>query len=202
MRCEQRDAWEEAYKKKGELWSRKHEDWFQTEENELILDLGSGTGKSLEGLIGRIVSLDFSPIALKIAKGKSESTDFVCADSTKLPFRDDAFDFARASFIFGHLDEKGIIDTSMELSRVLKINSRLAFEVFSVSDGRYGRGSKIGKNTYRNGDGIIQRYFDISEIEPLFKGFKMEHLGLVEWKQKIGPKDELKRSVIRAIFRK
>lgn len=202
MKDERRESWEEIYDKKGELWSRKHEDWLPTGENELILDLGSGTGKSIEGLKGRIVSLDFSMTALRIARKKLSHADFICADSRRLPFISETFDSVRAFYVIGHLDEQGIADTIEELSRIMKNNGRLAFEAFSVSDGRCGNGEPLGKNTFIDGDGIAQRYFDIAEIEPLFKGLNMEHLGLVEWKQRIGPREKLKRSVIRAIFRK
>jgi len=202
MSNEQRETWDKLYDRKGELWSRKYDDWFLSADSGLLLDLGCGTGKSIDGLRGCIVGVDHSLTALRLSKRRHESVDFLAADSSKLPFRDDSFDLIRAFYLFGHLDERGIADTISEISRVLKKSGRLAIEVFSVHDERSGRGRLISRNTYRDGEGITRRYFEPSEIAEMFRDFTRERLETVEWKQRAGPGKELKRSAIRAIFRK
>lgn len=198
----QRESWDRIYGRKGELWSRKHDDWFPVRDDESVLDLGCGTGKSIDSLKGRIVGVDFSATALKSARRRHPSVDFVASDVCRLPFKNDSFDLVRASYIFGHLDEGGIRMAIEEVSRVLSASGRLAVEAFTTRDGRFGRGEPIARNTYRDGDGIAQRYFEPSEVETLFHRFEKQQLETIEWSQRIGPKSELRRSVIRAVFRK
>ena len=198
----QRESWDRLYKKKGELWSRKHDDWFLVRDDESVLDLGCSTGKSIDGLKGRITGVDFSVTALKSARQGYPSADFVASDMSRLPFKNDSFDLVRASYIFGHSDEIGIRTAIDEISRVLSTSGRLAIEVFTTRDGRCGRGNLVTRNTYRDGDGIVQRYFEPPEIEDLFYRFEKQQLEIVEWDQRIGPKLDMRRSAIRAIFRK
>ncbi|MEM2838814.1 MAG: class I SAM-dependent methyltransferase [Thermoplasmata archaeon] len=202
MSNDQREVWDKLYERKGELWSRKHDDWLESLDGESVLDLGCGTGKSIDGLKGHIVGVDHSLAALRLSKRRYESVDFLAADSARLPFKDDSFDLIRSSYLFGHLDERRIADTINEISRVLKKSGRLAVEVFSVNDERSGRGRPVSKNTYCDGDGILKRYFEPSEIDDMFSDFTKERLEIVDWKQRAGPRKELKRSTIRAIFRK
>lgn len=119
-----------------------------------------------------------------------------------MPFINGSFNLVRASYVFGHLDEAHIHTVVDEISRVMTRGGRLAIEVFSVRDGRCDKGEKIADNTYLDGEGIIHRFFELREVENLFSRFEKQDIELVEWNQRIGPKSILRRSVIRAIFRK
>jgi|YelNatPaOPRAMG01_1025707.scaffolds.fasta_scaffold05872_6 ubiquinone/menaquinone biosynthesis C-methylase UbiE len=198
----QREVWERLYARKGELWSRRYDDWIQSRDDESVLDIGCGSGKSIYGVKGEIVGIDYSLNALRIARQRFGSSCLVCGDASRLPFRDESFDLVRASYVLGHLDEACLARTIREISRVMKESGRLAVEVFSVRDGRCGRGRPVARNTYLDGDGITQRYFEPFELEELFSGFTTERLETVEWEQDIGPRKTMRRSAIRAILRK
>lgn len=71
-----------------------------------VLEIGVGTGKNLpyhpEG--ARSVAVDISPRMLRKAATRAQhlglDVDLVLADAQRLPFRDDAFDAAAATFVF------------------------------------------------------------------------------------------------------
>lgn len=71
-----------------------------------LLEIGVGTGKNLayhpQG--ARSVAIDLSPRMLERAARRSERSarhvDLILADAQHLPFRDDVFDAAAATFVF------------------------------------------------------------------------------------------------------
>lgn len=197
-----RKIWDETYKSQGVLWSRTHEKWFETGDNEMILDLGCGSGKSSEHLRGRVVCADFSMKALKIAYEQLPSIMPICCDASDLPFLDSTFDFIRASFILGHLIDSDRRRTLDETSRILKNKGKIAIEVFSTDDGRFGKGKKIESGTFQDGKGIIHHFFEKRELEYLLSSFNIDEIGMIEWEQRIGSKEKMRRSVIRAVARK
>ena len=202
MSDERRKAWDEAYKSQGVLWSRSHEKWFETKVDDLILDLGCGSGKSSDHLEGTVIGVDFSIKALKLAEEKSPDFNPVCSNVVALPFRDSTFDFVRASFVLGHLTEKERKNCLCEISRILNTHGSIAVEVFSTEDGRYGKGKEIETGTIQNGKNVIHHFFEKRELEGLLSAFTIEEMGTVEWKQKIRLKKSMKRSIIRVLARK
>lgn len=203
MNASQRDAWEKKYATQGILWARTHDEWFQVNESDRVLDLGSGSGKSAKSLKGEITSLDFSLSALKKAMGSLASpSNGVYGEATVLPFKDSAFDFIRASFILDHLsdqDRKIAID---EMHRVIRPGGRVAIESFSISDARCVMGSMDDKGNLTDGDGIIHHYFVKDEVASLLTGFKIDSLKEIQWEQRIGSGKKMDRSIIRAIATK
>jgi len=71
-----------------------------------VLEIGVGTGKNVpyHPPGARVVAVDLSPKMIRRAQAKADrmkrAPDFVLADVQHLPFRDDAFDAAAATFVF------------------------------------------------------------------------------------------------------
>ncbi len=71
-----------------------------------VLEVGVGTGKNIphHGDGVRVVAVDISPRMLRRAASRARrmgrAVDLVLADAQRLPFRDDAFDSAAATFVF------------------------------------------------------------------------------------------------------
>lgn len=91
------------------------------------LDAGCGGGRytlALKALgFGEVVGIDFSPLNLETARSRAQARNiagvtYQTADVLKLPFADDAFDFAFSNGVLHHTQsiEQGI----RELHRVLK----------------------------------------------------------------------------------
>jgi len=195
----QRVAWDRKYGVQGALWSRDHEVWFEVGEGARVLDLGSGSGKSCASLGGEVIATDFSMVALKLAGGPPPKAAKVCCDAARLPFCDSYFDFVRASFILGHMKADERKAAICEISRTLKAGGTLALEVFSTSDARFIRKKGHGGRANASRDGILHHYFDKGEIEALLVPFEVRSIDEVTWSQRIGPKEAMKRSVIRVL---
>jgi SAM-dependent methyltransferase len=200
MNASQRDAWEKKYATQGILWARTHDEWFQVQDTDRVLDLGSGSGKSSRSLNGKVTALDFSLTALKKAIGSpSTPPNGICGDATVLPFKDSTFDFVRASFILDHLSGPERKNAISEMRRVVRKGGRVAFESFSISDARSTKGSVDAEGNSIDGDGIVHHYFVKGEVASLFTGFEIDFVKEVSWEQRIGSGKKMNRSIIRAI---
>lgn len=204
MKKNQRMFWNEYYRLHGSAW-RKTNFFEQSFENQTILELGCGNGKSLLGLIEKkplkIIAIDFSEIALKIAKQKiPEGIEFFKADCTNLPFKQKEFDVVIANHVIGALGESEREQAVSEIFRVLKKNGLLIFSDFAVGDLRE-KGTIIEKNTYQKKNGIIQHFFTKSEVDSLFSKFSVKKINNVSNYLLLGKKRVL-RSEIFGEFKK
>ena len=93
------------------------------------LDVACGTGYLTQHLPGRIVGLDASPTALRIAAQRIPEASFVESDALRLPFEQATFDRVFTSHFYGHLEE-------VERGRFLAEAERLAPELVVVDASR------------------------------------------------------------------
>ena len=101
-----------------------------------ILDIGTGTGRSLQGLQSRFP--DCRPIACDIALSmltrcrqkmdEQQSSYMVCNDAEQLPFADAAFDLIFSSSTFQWCEN--LYQLFSECKRVLRVNGVLIFSTF------------------------------------------------------------------------
>jgi len=201
MSEEQRVAWDEKYKAQGTLWSRSHDRWFETKDSDRILDLGCGTGKSSASMAGVVVAVDFSMAALRLFGDNVPSASRICCNITSLPFKDAQFDVVRASFIIGHLKEKERAEAMEEINRVLRPEGLIAIEVFSVSDGRFLRKRETASGA-EDDEQLLHAYFNEGQIRHLLSKFNVTSVSEEKWAQRVGPREFLERSIIRATAEK
>src|SRR5579884_2141772 len=93
-----------------------------------VLDVGCGTGAMSEILSrwGRVLSADFSPLALRFSRRRGLRS-LVQADAMRLPLASGRFDVAVAMDVLEHLpDDRAAV---CELYRVLKPGGRLLVTV-------------------------------------------------------------------------
>lgn len=96
---------------------------------ERLLEIGVGTGKNLsyhpEG--SRSVAIDLSPRMLERAARRAERSgrdvDLILADAQRLPFRDDVFDAAAATFVFCSVPDPVL--GLCEVNRVVREDGRI-----------------------------------------------------------------------------
>lgn len=88
------------------------------------LDLGTGTGKSLEILetvAGQVVGFDRNPDLLGVAaENKADNTQLVLGDATNLPFQDKSFDLISSRGLEGALSDADNEKLYHEIGRVLR----------------------------------------------------------------------------------
>jgi demethylmenaquinone methyltransferase/2-methoxy-6-polyprenyl-1,4-benzoquinol methylase len=69
------------------------------------LDVACGTGFLTRHLHGEVVGLDQSASMLEVASAQAPHVEFVQGDALELPFDDDSFDRAFASYFYCHLED-------------------------------------------------------------------------------------------------
>ncbi len=99
-------------------------------ENKVVLDVACGTGYGTRHLAekgsGKVVGVDISAEAVDYARerfGKDNKASFVCANATRLPFGDNAFDMIVSFETIEHIRQHGKF--LAECRRVLKENGLL-----------------------------------------------------------------------------
>ncbi|MHC4247744.1 MAG: class I SAM-dependent methyltransferase [Planctomycetota bacterium] len=96
---------------------------------ERVLDAGSGTGNlsiRMQAEDARVVSLDFSPVALAAHRRKDPSAEQVRASlEAQLPLSDSSFDVVTCTSVLPVLSEDGVDLALRELRRVLRPGGRL-----------------------------------------------------------------------------
>jgi len=96
-----------------------------------VLDVGTGTGVFIPFLLreigksGRIIALDFAEKMLRRAraKGFTGNIDYLCADVTNIPLRNEIFDIIVCYSSFPHFPDK--LRALTEMKRVIKRGGRL-----------------------------------------------------------------------------
>jgi SAM-dependent methyltransferase len=88
-------------------------------ENPLTLDMGCGTGGTLDRLreFAQPVGLDLEPLALSLCRERGHE-NLVLASATALPFADNSFDAAIALDVLEHIPDDTL--AARELARALK----------------------------------------------------------------------------------
>ncbi len=97
----------------------------------IVLDVGTGTGVFISFLLGeigkdgRIIALDFAEKMLRRAraKGFNGNIDYLCAEITNIPLRNEIFDIIVCYSSFPHFQDKS--RALAEMNRVIKRGGRL-----------------------------------------------------------------------------
>jgi len=177
-----------------EVWDNIAEEWdkfkqipsefskeFLHKASGNVLDLGSGSGRHLTKISkGKIYLVDFSEKMIEFAKKKATKlkiqAEFEVANLTKLPFKNDFFDYSICISALHCLPPKSHVKAAEELYRVMKPNSKSLIGVWNFNSKRFNQ--KQGKEKLIKWTDKGQRYYYLfteDEIHELFKkaGFKI-----------------------------
>ncbi len=145
--------------------------YLDVKEGETVLEVGFGTGYSLEqiakrvGETGQAYGIDISSGMLEVTKkrlkkaGLAERVELHCGDASSLPFEDNKFDAVFMSFTLELFDTPEIPKVLNEIKRVLKPSGRLGVVSMSKENGQ----SKLLR-LYEQLHEIIPKYVDCRPI--------------------------------------
>jgi ubiquinone/menaquinone biosynthesis C-methylase UbiE len=106
-------------------------EWVAPQGHQWVLDMGTGTGvvsRIIAPQVRGVVGLDFSAPMVKVAQALGHdfpNTVFLQADAHQLPFVDESFELAVASFGLNATQPRRSLP---QLYRILKTGGRLAFQ--------------------------------------------------------------------------
>ena len=100
-------------------WRKKVKQAVNPQSGQSILDLAAGTGSSSAEFVApgvRVVASDFSEGMLEVGRKRHPELEFVFADATKLPFKNEEFHATTISFGL-----RNVVDVPLALSEMYRV---------------------------------------------------------------------------------
>jgi len=160
-----------------------------------VLDLGCGTGRHCVPLAKKgfeVVGVDVSKSALRLAnkwvqKERLTSVTFVRGTMTNIPFATHHFDAVISVSVIHHALKKDIVNTIMEIHRILRKSGVFLANLASVKDPRFGSGTKVEENTFKVLEAFEERRFEElhhystkQEVSQILAAFTKTEIELME----------------------
>lgn len=200
--------WNKEYNSHKILWHLESENISGKIKDKKVLELGVGDGKTLKSILKKdpksIIAIDFSTEAIRKCKNqfKEDNLELIKANITKIPFRDNEFDFVFCFYVLNNLIKNDRALAINEIYRVLRKKGKIFFEDFAIGDFREEKnGEKVETHTIKKKNGIICHFFKINELNSLFSKFSKRRLKL-KITTPIAHKSYLKRKIISGIVLK
>ena len=152
-----------------------------------ILDLGCGAGRHVIYLAERgfeAYGADISETGLKLTNKRLRSrkleAEIIKCDMKSLPYVRSCFEAVICVQTIYHQKLKEIQETISDVHRVLKRNGLFLANFHSRRSGKYGKGTKVEENTFKqeNGaeKGVLHHFIDENELRELLEDFKIVDL--------------------------
>ncbi len=150
-----------------------------------ILDLGCGAGVhtiflAKEGF--KVYATDVSDQGLKVTKERLKKENLKAeiknAGMENQPFENNFFDGVISFGVFYYNTSEGYQKAVDEMYRIMKKGGIAFVFTRTTDDYRFGKGKKIGKNTYvlkikdTNENGMVQHFLEKKDIKRIFKKFR------------------------------
>lgn len=176
--------WDDYFSRKSDVVIDDYDGWLLSYQNLLtsgssVLDLGCGSGADIETLKKyglKVTAADFSKCAIDFVKKNFSEIETSCFDMTQtFPYKNNTFDIIISDLslhYFSWKDTKGII---CEMYRVLKTNGVLIARVHSIKEIEANNFLQLEKNYYIVNE-YPRRYFEIGDIEELFKKWQIVNI--------------------------
>jgi ubiquinone/menaquinone biosynthesis C-methylase UbiE len=169
----QEAIWDDMYSKKL-TWKKETISLKNILTGKKVLELGAGNGKTLNAILRQkpkeITAIDISSQAIKRLKG-------INANVTKADFlkfkTNDKFEVIVCYYFLNNFNQNERKKVVKKIKGLLSPRGVILFEDFAIGDYRQ-KGLEIERNTIQKSNGLICHFFDKTEIEDLFRHFKIE----------------------------
>lgn len=185
----QREHWNKIYSSsiipKYEPWLDKYGYILKKSKDVPVIDLGCGSGHDtfyLKEKGYKVISCDFSDIAIKRIKYIDKNIDTRCFDMKEgLPFKDNSTKVIIADLSLHYFSSRDTQNIVNEIHRVLSDNGCLICRVNSTKDVNHGagQGTEIEENFYEN-NGLLKRFFNEESLKNLFYEWDIKVMKEVE----------------------
>ncbi|NFG59913.1 class I SAM-dependent methyltransferase [Clostridium botulinum] len=181
------EYWDKVYKNIKDkdiifdLWLEKFQDILEKHKNDVILDLGCGSGADSLYLVERgyrnIIACDNSEKALEIVKRNITNIKVLNVDvSYNIPFENESIGMIIADLSLHYFNEETTKNILKEIKRILKDDGVFICRVNSLNDFNYGasEGKEIEKHFYLTNVGY-KRFFNEDDINHFFSDWKVKY---------------------------
>jgi SAM-dependent methyltransferase len=187
------DLWEEYYRRKDVHWGGGPVPLPDLPKGAKVLEIGCGTGNiTIQALEKgyKVTGIDLSRTAIQTARERAKARgfhpDLDVMDILMDDLPDEVYDAVFLHHVLGSMWKEERIEAVKKVIATLKHGGDISFIDFSVSDMRYGDGQNVEKGTFLKGDGFIQHFFTLEEVEKLFSDMETVRLEEISWEQNVG----------------
>lgn len=164
-----------------DLWLDKHRSILEKSKDTPILDLGCGSGHDSLYLTERgyqVISCDKSEAAIsKVRQAIPAGVAIIVDMLDGLPFEDKSFDIVIADLSLHYFKWEDTVRIVRDISRVLSNDGYLLCRLNSINDVNYGAGQGVPiEDHYYAVNGKTKRFFDLKQIESLFKTWEIGYI--------------------------
>ena len=182
--------------KNKEIWEQRHIDSlgrlhrptafckfvyynFLKDKKGKLLDLGCGKGADSIFFHNKgfeVTGIDYASEAIKQFNETQKRYDIflkaLIQDYTKpLPFEPRSFDVVYSRLGINYFDDKTTKKIISEISRLLKSEGLLLFQVKSINDKSYGQGKEVEKDMFEEENGYARHFFSKKYAEKLLEDY-------------------------------
>ena len=163
-----------------DLWLDKYDAVLEASRDTPIIDLGCGMGNDslyLSERGYRVVACDQSEFAVRCVSEAVPAAEVMVFDMLRgLPFIDGLAKIVIADLSLHYFSWSDTLAAVREINRVLIDGGHLLCRLNSTKDVAHGagRGERVEDNYY-DVNGHRKRFFDASQIERLFAGWKLQY---------------------------
>ncbi|MCM2326115.1 MAG: class I SAM-dependent methyltransferase [Candidatus Woesearchaeota archaeon] len=153
-----------------------------------VLDLCCGKGADAVFFHNKgynVIALDFSNEAIKQFNEAQKRYDIFVTSMVKdvsepLGYEDGSFEFIYTRLGLHYFTDKELKKVFKEMTRVLKNDGLLMFQVKSVNDADYGKGKEIEKDMYEDEENHVRHFFSKEYAEKWLDEFDYNIIMLEE----------------------
>ena len=184
------EYWEKRFLDGGKIWGERPSntaiyalELFEKYDLKIILVPGAGYGRNTKLFTDanlKVVGIEVSESAIKIAKKFNPETQFFQGSVLDLPFNDEEYDGIYSCNVLHLFLKEDRTSILKKCYNQLRVNGFVFFVVFSDKERSFGKGKRIEENTFESKPWRPVHYFTELDLREHFKEFSVIETGILE----------------------